>query len=207
MSIEFSAPAIETLTLPALRPVDYFTEPMVESVNAQFERGELPVLPNNFKVVIDRRLPGQENNYLSPEEYAGYASRREIAVAESGTRLHMHDRGHVLVDMLLLSHLSVADLVQSAAINAVRIGKCKAFIAFDTFGDNMGILYEFRRYADIPDPTFGLEVIKGVSESLGALVKLGLEHRDEQRALFEAVWHDLNLDGHILNVHQSTTGV
>jgi len=124
-----------------LSSADLLTSEMIADVFAQFDRGELPELPieSGFKVVIDRRPSGHENDYLSADEFAAYASRREIAVAAPGTRLYNHDCGHVVVDMLMLRSASVADLVCRASSNALATGRAEEFIAFDTLGDNMSL--------------------------------------------------------------------
>lgn len=205
--MEFSHPVLRA-EVTDLAPIDVLTPDMVADVFARFNQGEVPLLPaeSGFKVVIDHRPPGHEDDYLSAEEYATYASRREIAVAAPGTRLHKHDCGHVAIDMLMLRSASVGDLVSQAATNALATGRVKDFLAFDTLGDNMGILYEFGQY-DVPDVAFGLEVVGEVRTCLETLSKLYADDYHTQRAIFEAAWLDLRLDTHLGNIYMQSTSL
>jgi len=172
-----------------------------EKVRRMLERGQMPSLDNGFSFVIDKRPAGHEDDYIPAEDYTRYFSNRKIPLADIGHKLRDHDIGHVSSYQKMFVYGVFADLVQTAASNALGYpDRCRQFAgAMDGFGDAMRNIDDYGRFYH-ENLGRALGISNAARLNLNSLIDLLPPDTDinnplgPDRTLFDYVWQAMSLD-------------
>ncbi len=176
----------------------------------EMDRGVMPRMGNGFSFVIDR-LPDDIVALERPEvhdykgfeifrkaqsvpaqKYTRYFSERKIPIADADHYMRIHDTGHVPSYIDMFADPTFADLVVTAATNALPVLKDSRKFArsMDSYGDSMRNLMEHGHTYDV----------LGAQNNLSKLVQLVEPNPDNDddiqarnETLFRQIWDSQGL--------------
>jgi len=165
---------------------------------------QLPSISTNYRFAIDRRPAGHEDDYIPPREYTTYFANWQIPIAAPGHMLHSHDSLHSASYARVFSIPEFADMVSTAASNALQLPDddgCTEFTnAMDKFGDAL-IFDSFSSY-DGSFSNFSNYILRSARQNLQRLVGLYFNSPSEEppklgsseSEVFDMLWRKLGFD-------------
>lgn len=125
------------------RNITYTPYDISEKHGENIKAGNLPELGGNFSFVLDTRPNGNQHEHIPAQEFTEYFSNRKVPIAAPGQLMFGHDITHINAYQVMFRSMEFADMVQSAARNAMLTPNVNQFTdAMDNFGECYGDLVE-----------------------------------------------------------------
>ena len=118
------------------------------TISTLIEKGKVPALGNGWSFVIDRMPEGQQEDRIAANTYTAYFANKQIPIAGTDHRMHVHDTEHVPSYQQAFSDSDFADLVHKAAQNALGNPELESTFtgSIDGFGNGVRNIWSQERY-------------------------------------------------------------